>query len=77
MSSNSRTENDNEPLPDWNHHPELPIKLSPVFTLNIILLETWVSREHQEKYLQWRAVEALGSMLSQAPSIRYYDNSSI
>jgi quinol monooxygenase YgiN len=49
--------------------------------LNIILLEVWVSREHQENYFQWRvetgAVEALGTMLSQPPSIKYFDNLSI
>ena len=47
-------------------------------SLNLVLLETWESREHYEKYLGWRtetgALEALGAMLSQPPSIRYYDN---
>ena len=46
--------------------------------LNIILLETWETREQYEKYLAWRAetgaLDALGAMLSEAPSIRYYDN---
>ncbi|MEX1664232.1 putative quinol monooxygenase [Zhongshania arctica] len=45
--------------------------------LNIVLLETWETRKHYEKYLTWRAesgsLEALGSMLSKAPSIRYFD----
>ena len=46
--------------------------------LNLVLLETWETREQYEKYLAWRsetgALEALGAMLSQAPSIRYFDN---
>lgn len=46
--------------------------------LNVILLETWETREKYEKYLGWRAetgaLDALGAMLSQPPSIRYYDN---
>lgn len=46
--------------------------------LNLVLLETWESREKYEKYLGWRtetgALDALGAMLSQPPSIRYYDN---
>jgi quinol monooxygenase YgiN len=46
--------------------------------LNLILLETWETRQQYEKYLGWRdetgALEALGAMLSQPPSIRYYDN---
>ncbi len=45
---------------------------------NLVLLETWETREHYEKYLGWRtetgALEALGAMLSQPPSIRYFDN---
>jgi quinol monooxygenase YgiN len=49
--------------------------------LNIILIETWETREHYEKYLAWRvetgAIDALGRMLSEAPSIRYYDNINI
>lgn len=47
-------------------------------TLNLVLLETWASREKYEKYLSWRAetgaLDALGAMLSQPPSIRYYDD---
>ena len=46
--------------------------------LNLVLLETWESRQHYEKYLGWRtetgAIEALGAMLSQPPSIRYFDD---
>ena len=46
--------------------------------LNLVLLEVWENREKNEKYLGWRtetgALEALGAMLSQPPSIRYYDN---
>ncbi len=49
--------------------------------LNILLFEDWVSREHQEKYLQWRAetgaLEALGNMLTQPPSIQYFDDLNI
>jgi quinol monooxygenase YgiN len=47
-------------------------------SLNLVVFETWESRQHYEKYLAWRAetgaLEALGTMLSQAPSIRYFDN---
>jgi quinol monooxygenase YgiN len=49
--------------------------------LNLILLETWESRAHYEKYLAWRdetgALQALGEMLSQPPSIRYFDDLNI
>jgi len=49
--------------------------------LNIILLEVWESREHQEKYFQWRAetgaLDALGAMLSQPPNLRYFDGLSV
>ena len=45
---------------------------------NLVLIEKWDSRQHFEKYLGWRtetgALEALGAMLAQPPSIRYYDN---
>lgn len=45
---------------------------------NVILIQTWASRQHYEKYLAWRtetgAVKKLGPMLSKPPSIRYYDN---
>ncbi len=47
-------------------------------SLNLILQEKWQSRPHYEKYLAWRdetgALAALGAMLSQPPSIRYYDD---
>ena len=36
MSSHS-TVDKNKPLPGWHHHPELPIKSSPVFTLPLNL----------------------------------------
>lgn len=46
--------------------------------LNLVLLEVWESRQKNEKYLAWRtetgAFEVLGAMLSQPPSIRYFDN---
>ncbi len=49
--------------------------------LNVVLYEVWDSRQHYEKYLAWRAevgtLEALGSMLSQPPSIRYFDDLAI
>ncbi|PCH60501.1 MAG: antibiotic biosynthesis monooxygenase [SAR86 cluster bacterium] len=49
--------------------------------LNLILVETWQSRQHYEKYLAWRqetgALEALGALLSQPPRIRYYDDLNI
>ena len=45
---------------------------------NLVLIQKWDSRQHYEKYLGWRtetgALEALGAMLAQPPSIRYYDN---
>ena len=44
---------------------------------NLVLVEKWDSRQHYEKYLGWRTetgvFDKLGSMLSQPPSIRYYD----
>ncbi len=49
--------------------------------LNVVLFETWETREQYESYLAWRAetgaLEALGAMLSQPPSIRYYTNLNI
>jgi quinol monooxygenase YgiN len=46
--------------------------------LNLVLFETWENREKYEKYLGWRAetgaLDALGAMLSQPPSIRYFDH---
>ena len=45
--------------------------------LNLLIFETWKSRQHYEVYLAWRtetgALEALGALLSQPPSIRYFD----
>jgi len=44
---------------------------------NLILIQRWDSRQHYEKYLGWRtktgAVKALGAMLAQPPSVRYFD----
>ncbi len=49
--------------------------------LNLVLLETWSTREHYEKYLAWRAergdLEALAALLSYEPSIRYFDSFAI
>ncbi|HLA26277.1 MAG TPA: antibiotic biosynthesis monooxygenase [Syntrophales bacterium] len=45
---------------------------------NLVLIEKWASRKQYEKYIVWRtetgALEKLGTMLSQPPSIRYYDD---
>ena len=32
MASNTTSDANKQPLPDWHHHPELPIKVSPLFT---------------------------------------------
>ena len=44
---------------------------------NLVMVEKWDSRQHYEKYLGWRTetgvMDKIGSMLSQPPSIRYYD----
>ena len=49
--------------------------------LNLILIETWKSRQHYEKYLGWRvdtgAIKALGVLLSQPASIRYFNKTGI
>ena len=49
--------------------------------LNMIIIQKWKTRQHYEKYLAWRvktgAIDALGKMLFQAPSIRYYDDLNI
>lgn len=49
--------------------------------LNIVIFETWESRQHYETYLAWRsdtgALLALGKLLSQEPSIRYFDDLAI
>jgi quinol monooxygenase YgiN len=43
---------------------------------NMFLYETWESKEHHEKYLAWRTetglIDALVSMLTVPPDIRYY-----
>ncbi|WP_198971904.1 putative quinol monooxygenase [Xylophilus sp. ASV27] len=43
----------------------------------IVLLEQWASRQHFEKYLEWRVqtgvVEELGAMLGAEPQFRYFD----
>jgi len=46
MSSNSITEDNNKPLPDWHHHPELPIKVSPLFSspFNFKNIAVWFLR---------------------------------
>jgi quinol monooxygenase YgiN len=45
---------------------------------NLVLIEKWESRQHNEKYMEWRtdtgALAALGEMLSQPPSLRYYND---
>ncbi|HSG15350.1 MAG TPA: putative quinol monooxygenase [Anaerolineae bacterium] len=44
---------------------------------NIVLVESWVSREHYDKYLNWRVesgmLDKVGPLLTGEPSIRYYD----
>ena len=49
--------------------------------LNLIFLEVWESREHNEKYLAWRTdtglFETLSDMLSSPPTIRYFENLNI
>ena len=43
----------------------------------MVLVETWDSREHYEKYFAWRqesgALAALGDMLAGPPNLRYFD----
>jgi len=43
---------------------------------NLVLIQRWDSRQHYEKYLGWRtetgAVKALGALLAEPPSVRYY-----
>ena len=43
----------------------------------LVLVEKWESRQHYEAYLAWRtesgALDAVVSMTSGAPSIRYFD----
>jgi quinol monooxygenase YgiN len=49
--------------------------------LNLLLIEIWESRQHYEKYLGWRvetgAIKALGALLSQPASIRYFNKTGI
>jgi len=44
---------------------------------NIMLIETWSSRPHYEKYFAWRqetgVIDGLGQMVSAPPAIRYLD----
>ena len=44
---------------------------------NVILIESWDSREKYDKYLGWRVetglLDRLGPMLDGAPSVRYFD----
>jgi len=43
---------------------------------NIVLIESWDSRAHYEKYLAWRQergdLDSLGSLLAGPPSIRFF-----
>jgi len=43
----------------------------------MVLIESWDSREHYEKYFAWRqesgALAALGEMLAGPPNLRYFD----
>ena len=44
---------------------------------NFVMTETWVSKEHYEKYLAFRSqdgtVELIGSLCDQGPTIRIFD----
>ena len=44
----------------------------------MVLIESWDSREHYEKYFAWRqesgALAALGEMLAGPPNLRYFDD---
>jgi quinol monooxygenase YgiN len=44
---------------------------------NLVFYERWESRDHYQKYLNWRtetgALAKLGAMLSGPPKIRYYE----
>ena len=46
-------------------------------TGNLVLYEQWDSREHQQRYLDWRAktgvLDKLGAKLVAQPNIRYFD----
>ncbi|MEL7043669.1 MAG: antibiotic biosynthesis monooxygenase family protein [Pseudomonadota bacterium] len=45
---------------------------------NVLLIESWDSRAHYEKYLAWRQergdLDTLGALLAAAPSIRYFSH---
>lgn len=45
--------------------------------VNIIVLEQWDTRQHYEKYIEWRTArgdsEVFMPMMDGEPSIRYYD----
>jgi quinol monooxygenase YgiN len=47
----------------------------------VVLLETWASRGHHEKYLAWRTergdLEKIVSLLAGAPSIRYFEDADL
>ena len=71
-------------LPDTRNYDgciSVEVIINQEDSLNIVLFEIWETREYQEKYLKWRAetgaLDTLGTMLSQPPSIRYFDNLSI
>jgi len=44
---------------------------------NLVFYERWESRDHYQKYLNWRtetgALAKLGAMLAGPPKIRYYE----
>ena len=48
---------------------------------NMVLVETWESREQYEKYLAWRQetgfLDKITEMLASEPSIRFYDESDL
>jgi len=68
-------------LPDtraFDGFEDIQVVLNQDDSCNLILIEKWETRQHQEKYIGWRAetgaLDALGAMLSQPPSIRHYDD---
>ena len=69
-----------EILPDtrvYEGFQSIEVQQNQEDSFNLVLVEKWDSRQHYEKYLGWRietgVIDKLGSMLSQPPSIRYYD----
>ena len=48
---------------------------------NFVVMQQWESRGHYEKYLQWRSdtggVARLVSMLTEPPSIRYFEKADV